>query len=163
MNQKSGTRVVVLSTILLAAIVGWSTYRLYKSTQAPDPVLASIQFVDKGGPVGEDDSGDVSCLDLLDSLSPKEAADCMQPTVRKVVVLVEDLPPIKSDGAFSPEEDGPIQLLIFIGKKGEIVTYNRQEYLASAALQILLKRLTKAHKIDKEWFIPTLPMDGLCT
>ena len=106
---------------------------------------------------------EVTCHDLLDSLSPKEAADCMQPDIKKVVVLVQDPAPIDEEGRFVDTGQGQIQLLIFIGKKGEIVSYNREEFLASPALQLLLKRLEKLHKVDKEWFIPTTPVDGTCT
>lgn len=103
--------------------------------------------------IGDAADDSMDCTDMLDSLSPTEAADCVQPTVRKVIVFLEEMP---------NEDDGHVQLLIFVGHRGEIVTYNRAEFLGSPWLQVLLKRLTAAKHVEKQWFAPFAPVDGSC-
>lgn len=158
MNTKSGVKtifyfVMALVVVVVLAVVHFS----HVAASPPASVVAAAA----------DDEDKTSCMDTLDELSPKAAADCIQPTLKKVIVLVQDsghVPggPDEAPGEWYGAEDGPIQLLVFIGKKGEIVSYNREEFLASPALQILLKRLTKLHKVDQEWFVPTIPVEGSC-
>lgn len=130
---------------LVAVGIGTVFHETSKPKHVPPVVVAA-----KVAPV-EDSVPD--CLELLDTLAPTEAANCVEEITRKAVVFIE-IP--------AHDDDGPVQMVMLLAKDGGLTTYDRHELLTSHWLRLLLKHLDERGLVQRQWFTPFNPIAGSC-